>query len=259
MNLAQRLERWLEEKIEGLFRRGGKAAVQPVEIARRMVREMESKRRVSVDRTYVPNDYQVSLAPEDYDIIEAFSATLSEELGSHVRARAERQGYAIPGQPQIRFVPQPGLETGQFTVAAKFTSKPESPAPSTPEARPDDTVIFRSRRSDAAGPAPQEVKLPPDFSGFTLESTTGPESGRSFPLPLGEFTLGRDDVNRIVVADPNISRVHANIAVGTEAIEIADLNSRNGTYINGERITTGRLAVGDELRVGMSVLVLRGR
>jgi S-DNA-T family DNA segregation ATPase FtsK/SpoIIIE len=120
-------------------------------------------------------------------------------------------------------------------------------------------VIFRTRRPEAPEPAPREVKPPSDFSGFTLESTTGPESGRAFPLALGEFTLGRDDVNRIVIADPNISRVHANLAVGTDAVEITDLNSRNGTYINGERIASARLSVGDELRVGMSVLVLRGR
>jgi FHA domain-containing protein/uncharacterized protein DUF4388 len=84
----------------------------------------------------------------------------------------------------------------------------------------------------------------------TLTSSTG----KMFPLVDDLYAIGRDEKNEIVIDDGTVSTVHARIAHTTQGFTIEDVQSRNGTFINGEKIDAPRLlADGDTLRFGKVV------
>jgi pSer/pThr/pTyr-binding forkhead associated (FHA) protein len=83
--------------------------------------------------------------------------------------------------------------------------------------------------------------------------TEGKED-RSFPLSRDSSTLGRHRNNDIVISDPKVSSFHARIDRTTEGYLLVDLGSRNGSFVNGRRVTRHNLASGDELRVGTAKL-----
>ncbi|MBI3723801.1 SpoIIE family protein phosphatase [bacterium] len=82
----------------------------------------------------------------------------------------------------------------------------------------------------------------------SLKVHAGPNQGQVFPLRGGE-TLGRDETNAIQIAAPEISRRHMSFAVERGEIVLADLDSANGTFVNGARVTKHRLADGDVIVV----------
>ena len=84
-------------------------------------------------------------------------------------------------------------------------------------------------------------------------------AGRRYPLKVGINTLGRLPDNDVVVCDAHASRRHCSIIVHvTNTCEMHDVASKNGTFLNGERLTSSRpLQQGDEIRVGDLVFTLR--
>lgn len=82
-----------------------------------------------------------------------------------------------------------------------------------------------------------------------LVAIGGPFEGRRFKIDA-VVTLGRSPVATVMIDDPEVSRLHARCAPVDGAFELEDLQSRNGTYVNGERISRHRLALGDKIRLG---------
>ena len=85
----------------------------------------------------------------------------------------------------------------------------------------------------------------------------GTELGRRYPLTASELVIGRDAArSKLVIADTSVSATHAKISVDREQgrYEIVDLDSRNGTFVNGERVSEGSLCVGDRLQLGSTIL-----
>jgi pSer/pThr/pTyr-binding forkhead associated (FHA) protein len=76
----------------------------------------------------------------------------------------------------------------------------------------------------------------------------------SFPLVRDTYTLGRHRNNDIVINDPKVSSFHARIDRSADGFVLVDLKSRNGSFVNGKRITHGVLATGDEVRLGTARL-----
>ena len=89
----------------------------------------------------------------------------------------------------------------------------------------------------------------------SLVVTNGSEKGRRYQLGLGIATLGRDQTNSIQIVDPEISRRHAEMHVRTDEIVILDLGSSNGTYVNGNDISSQVLKPGDQIRLGKTSLI----
>jgi adenylate cyclase len=90
-----------------------------------------------------------------------------------------------------------------------------------------------------------------------LLSTTGDQS---FELPEGRTLLvGRGVTSDIAIYDPTISRRHAELTVGAETVEVRDLDSSNGTCINGARVSEGRLALDDSITFGKVMFRLTTR
>ena len=65
----------------------------------------------------------------------------------------------------------------------------------------------------------------------------GPDEGNSIPLSGGMVMIGRAPLNDIVLEQPGVSRQHAGIRGDSEGYWVADLGSRNGTYVNGEMLS----------------------
>lgn len=92
---------------------------------------------------------------------------------------------------------------------------------------------------------------------YALRVISGTAEGTEFPLPDGrELILGRMSVANVVIADDKTSRRHASVTTANGEVTVQDLNSRNGTYINGQRVTKATLKPGDHLSVGDCVLIL---
>src|SRR5712692_1479608 len=88
-----------------------------------------------------------------------------------------------------------------------------------------------------------------------LVARDGPLKGSVFSLDEGEFSVGRNPSNRLSVSDPSLSRQHCVIASRGEQFEIRDLESRNGTFVNGVPVRERILADGDEVQIGNSLFL----
>jgi transcriptional regulator with GAF, ATPase, and Fis domain len=84
----------------------------------------------------------------------------------------------------------------------------------------------------------------------------GPLRDSTFALPNGEIYVGRDPSNVLAITDPSLSRRHCAIARDNDGYKIRDLDSRNGTSVNGVAVKEARLRHGDQISVGDSVFVL---
>jgi hypothetical protein len=242
MDLLTRLERVLEGMVEGVFSRTFRAQLQPIEIAKRLVREVENHRTVGVSGTYVPNLYTVSLEPETLAGFTPISGRLLEELEQYLREFCLERAYQLVGPITVRLTALETLKANEMRIEA--TSDPLA----IPSAAPS-SARLRTMSSGETTRTP----IPRGQDPTTLEILAGEGSGRRVPLVDG-LTLGRGPANSLVLHEPNISRHHAEIIHQEEGWMLRDLGSTNGTYVNGHRITALTLQVGDEIALGSMLL-----
>src|SRR5256712_10189625 len=93
------IEQKIESLFEGVFGRAFRTNVQPVELARKLVKEMDDHKNVSVSRVYVPNEYSVYLAPSDREQFASYEQQLTGELADYLAEHARREGYALTSPP----------------------------------------------------------------------------------------------------------------------------------------------------------------
>lgn len=120
MALISALEKWLEKVIEGFFNRGFKGQIQPIEIAKRLVKEMENNKTISISKVYVPDCYLVYLSKEDGEKIKAFQQALAQELGEYILKQGLKSQYIFLNQPQVTFASDDNLSLGQMRLESKF-------------------------------------------------------------------------------------------------------------------------------------------
>src|ERR671915_2330472 len=103
MSVLRNLEAKLADLVEGTFSRAFKSEVRPVEIARKLAREMEEHKVQSLSRTYAPNEYAVWLSPEDRAQFEGYEDELARELAGYLLEHARRERLTLGTQPRIAF------------------------------------------------------------------------------------------------------------------------------------------------------------
>ncbi|MGH9169027.1 MAG: DUF3662 domain-containing protein, partial [Acidimicrobiia bacterium] len=118
-------ERRLETLVEGVFSRAFRSGLQPVEIGRRLAREMDDRRTVGVHGLIAPNSFRVKLAPSDRERFEAFESTLLRELADAARAHARDEGYGFLGQVIVSVESDPALGAGQCAVEGEIKADPD--------------------------------------------------------------------------------------------------------------------------------------
>ncbi len=266
MGLFDRVERGLERAVHGAFAKAFKAEVQPVEIASAMRRAMDDRAAmIGHGRTFVPNLFTIELAPTDFERLMGFSEMLTDELVASAQEHAESQRYQPGGPVQVSFVSTEDLETGVFRVRPSTAKGPapvvEAHAAGAPLAAPSAAAAGSAMSS----PAPAQSSRGEPANAPRTHPAKRPwleVDGDRYPLLSAITILGRDNTADVILDDPGISRRHTEIRVTSDGphlvASIRDLGSTNGTFVNGERITSQRLADGDRVNVGRTALTYRG-
>ena len=252
MRILRDFERRLEGAVEGLFARAFRSGVQPVELGKRLVREVEDGRTVGVNRVYVPNVYIYELSPDDRERFADYEVALAQELAALAVDTARERDWAMLGPARIEFKTADDLEVGRFRLGSRVEADEQErdyasagPAGSAPPVGPH-TAMLPGQRPRAKVAAPASLVL-----------VQGGQPIRSWPLAGSELTIGRAEQSDIPLADPGVSRNHARVVREGDDFIVEDLRSTNGTEVNGQPIRRRRLANGDMLKLASSTLQFR--
>jgi hypothetical protein len=245
-NVLKSIEKKIENLVEGVFGRAFKSSVQPVEIAHKLAKEMGDHKTVSVSKVYVPNEYEVYLSPPDYQQMHAFEASLVDELTTYLIAYARREGWTLVSKPRVSLHGDDDLHLGEFGIATRTITEPEQPqvAPVAPPPQLSQTVVYQP---PPVLPAPVAVAASSPCAVLRWD-------GGTRDLTTDVTVIGRNKRCDVVLADPNVSRQHAEIRREGDEYVIIDLDSTNGVHINGRGVKRARLADGDKLTLGTSDL-----
>lgn len=273
MSVFRRIEQSLENTFDRSFRRAFKSQLQPVELARKLAREMDLNKTISVAKVYVPNQYTVHLSDRDHDSFASYESTLTHELATYLEAHARGNGFSLVAAPTVMLVTEPDLRAGEFGISCRMadappTSEVAADVPVTPSAvvpTPDDSLgaipapvgmppmtPVASANAALAGVSGTQVISAADVQdmGLRPEALTLVVNGERIPVTKRETSIGRSRERDVVVDDPNVSRQHCEIRhVGYDYV-LYDLNSTNGVVVNGRPITRVALANGDVITLG---------
>lgn len=206
----RQFEQRLERLVEGVFAKTFRSGLEPVEIARRLTREMDLHRAMGVSGFIAPNHYEVAISPSDLQNFESYSQALLRELSEAVREHARDEGYGFVGPVHVELVADESLGAGEFLVASQMLEAP-------------------------GGAAVGSLLLP---------------DGRRIPIGEDPVTVGRLPDCDIILSDPNVSRRHAEVRRRGNDFIVVDLGSTNGTRVNGAGVRERRLEDGDEVTFG---------
>jgi hypothetical protein len=243
MGVLRNLELKLESLVEGAFSRAFKARVQPVELARKLAKEMESYKTVSISRVYVPNEYTVFLSREDRRQFQAYEPALLDELSAHLLEHAARENLALLTRPKVTFETDKRLRMGEFGIQARLVEPAKDERQEASQGELGATMVYSAARVREEA----ERAAPKPTSRAMLIS-----DGKSFVIDRPRAVVGRSQRCDYVVADPNVSRRHFELQLRGADWFLTDLNSTNGVLVNGQRVKSSRLAPGDEIVVGTS-------
>jgi len=247
VSVLRNLESKLEGLVGGAFSRAFKSRVQPVEIARKLAKEMQDNQTVSISRTYVPNHYTVFLSPQDREQFEGYEEGLKKELSDYLLEHARTEGLALVTRPTVEFETDDRLALGEFGILTQLVGAAEEEAAAAevgPSAEDFGHTIVYSPDRAARSLAPIAA------SGRAL--LVG--EGRRTVLSGSRLLIGRSRDSDITLEDPNASRRHAELRNEDGAWIISDLGSTNGVKVNGRRVAEAVLQPGDEVTLGLAKL-----
>jgi len=242
------IEQKIESLFEGVFGRAFRTNVQPVELARKIAKEMDDHRTVSVSRVYVPNEYTVFLSTADRAQFEGYEESLLAELEEYVAEHAKRESYALLTPPKVLLETDDDLALGEFGIATRMVQprgrgKPSGGEPSG-EVESGATMIYKPKVSQ-----PTEA-VSADELGVEREVAVLTWDGQTKRVDKRRILLGRSRECDIQVEDPNVSRRHAELRQEGASYWIVDLESTNGIEVNGHRVQRAKLDSGDTFTVG---------
>jgi hypothetical protein len=255
MAVLRSIEAKIEALFEGVFGRAFRTNVQPVELARKLGKEMDDHRSISVSRVYVPNEYTIYLSPADRAQFEGYEHKLRGELEEYLAEHAQRERYALLSPPAVVFETDDDLDMGQFGIATRMV-QPEpaadgadgavADAPAS-EPAPGMTQIYQSGPPTAPAAALDLEAL--DSPAFLVNGDDRRE------LTGDRAVIGRSRECDIQVADPNVSRQHAELRREGGGFVIVDLGSTNGIEVNGRKVKRASLDTGDRISIGQTDLI----
>ncbi|MEM8924324.1 MAG: DUF3662 and FHA domain-containing protein [Actinomycetota bacterium] len=209
----------LERLVEGMFARAFRSGLQPVELGRRLVKEMDQSRTLDVrGRTLAPNRFVIRVSPDDMQRFAQIQQSLVQELHSTVREHAAAEGLTFLGRVSVEMTDDPGLKVGIFRVHPSY-----------------------------------DERVPSEEPNAWLE---GPDGHQHF-IKAGVSTIGRLAESDVVINDQNVSRRHAELHTVGDTYELVDLGSTNGSKVNGQRVARQPLNDGDQVTFGAITLRFR--
>jgi hypothetical protein len=208
----QRFERRLERLVEGGFGKAFRSGLQPVEIGRRLVREMDIGRTLGVRGTVVPNDFTIRIAEADLERFDGFRDSLVDELGDTAREHARESKYHFVGPVSIALAVDPHARIGDLVIDAAIVAGAGTPA----------ALVLADGRRVQLGDDPVRIGRLPDCT-----------------IPL---------------SDSQASRHHAEVHRTDNGFGVVDLDSLNGTTVNGVVIHEKELEDGDVITIGETAI-----
>jgi pSer/pThr/pTyr-binding forkhead associated (FHA) protein len=382
MGFLRSIESSIEYVVDGTVGRVVRVSVQPVEIARKLAKELEDGKVEAGGRTLVPSQYTVYLPPKDRERFSEYEASLRVELGAYLAEHVRREGYSVRARPRVTFETAEELASGTFGIATEPETTPEperrsirvepglpiEPAPESLPAEPEPAVdalpdvlaapglepdsefgpadyepgagveIEAERAADPlqqhaevdggaglsppspplpapgfpspagpAGPAPflplptppvpeppapsVDVRPRPDLEPVPIPHALEPEpepiaparepiaatqsvsaaeaaraglahaadalvvDGRRYALSGPVTVIGRSSACDVPLDDASASRRHAELRRRGGKTVLVDLDSTNGTLVNGRRVREAPLRPGDRITIGTTSIV----
>jgi FHA domain-containing protein len=243
------LEQKIEALFEGVFGRAFRTSVQPVELARKLAKEMDDHRVVSVSRIYVPNEYTVYLSPADREQFEGYENSLLSELEEYLGEHARRESLALLTPPRVQLETDADLELGEFGIATRMVQPKHGHRADEPEEQPESgaTMIYKHSAPGAVDEAPQDLPLEREAAVLSWD-------GRRLRVDKRRVLIGRSRECDIQIEDANVSRRHAELRQEGTSYWIVDLDSTNGLEVNGRRVKRAKLDPGDSFTIGATEL-----
>ncbi|HWD69986.1 MAG TPA: DUF3662 and FHA domain-containing protein [Solirubrobacteraceae bacterium] len=249
MPVLKSLESMIAGVVEGTFSRVFRSEVRPVEIARKLAREMEDHQYGTLSRTYVPNEYRVYLSPRDRDRFGSYEDALADELAGYLLEHARRERFALLSRPVIEFETDDRLRLGEFGIETAVVAPEDEPEPAyTSDPEPVGRTMVFSAAKRIAEPLEESATVRQQRALLIY-------GGRRLMVGPRGATLGRSRDCEIVIDDANVSRQHAEVRPRGGAWVLSDLGSTNGTRLNGRTLGGPEVVrPGDEIEVGSSVI-----
>jgi Protein of unknown function (DUF3662)/FHA domain len=243
VGVLRNFESRLERGIEGFFTKAFRSGLQPVEIAKRILRAMEAEKTVSVREVWVPNRYVLSVSAEDRQRFENMENALRRELENVVTEGARERGYGLVARPEVVFETDEGMKRGDLLVAPEFSEETGPPSVEVPAQQPVGSAP--ASPSAEGGPSARLVQV------------DGAAGGGEWTLDRDQQVIGRLQGSDIEVQDTGASRRHAEIRRQGGDFVIVDLGSTNGTLVNDSPVSEHTLENGDRITIGRTVLEFR--
>ena len=221
MPILRDFERRLGGLVEGLFSKAFRSGVQPVEIAKLIMREMEAGRSVGVSEVWAPNHFELSLSPEDATRYEQAEDAIASELRRVIRESAAEHRWGLVGPPEVAFRVDEKLKRGDLTCVAALVEGED-------EGGGHASVVVREDGGE-----------------------------RMVALSSDTVTIGRLADCDVVLKDKGASRTHAQLKRRDGTWTLTDLGSTNGTRLNGQTVQSRELSDGDTITIGTTVIEFR--
>ncbi|HEY7036745.1 MAG TPA: DUF3662 and FHA domain-containing protein [Thermomicrobiales bacterium] len=237
MNILDRFEQSFEHLMEGSVGRLFRSPVQPAEIGRKLERAMISNQVVSVDSTLVPNDYRVAMHPQDMVLFVDFVPALCRQMEAWLNDLAADRGFSIIDRMRVQIIGDETIPRRAIQVTAAIADRPDF-------GREEQEAVQRT----------ELYRVIRETSGMTpvrLKFVSGNQAGQEFVIRKSVTTLGRALDNDIVLESGDVSRHHARFEYVDDTLRLVDLNSTNGTRINGKSVRAqSPVKTGDEVTFG---------
>jgi Protein of unknown function (DUF3662)/FHA domain len=217
-------ERRLGGLVEGLFSKTFRSGVQPVELAKLVMREMEDGRSVGVTEVWAPNHFELLLSSEDLARFEQAEDAIVSELKRVIRETAAERGWGLVGPPEVEFRVGERLKKGDLRCEASLVEGEDDD----PTAGHRASLVIREDGRE-----------------------------RTVPLASADVTIGRLADCDVVLKDRGASRKHAQVRLRDGAWVLTDLGSTNGTRLNGQTVQSRPLSDGDKITIGTTVIEFR--
>jgi hypothetical protein len=251
MGILARLEAFLERLFQAPAGRLG-ASLQPVSLAKRIERAMDTNKSFRESGVIVPNHYELHLHPRDFATFDSYRGSLEDDLAHGVLTRTRHERYTLVARPRVRITADPSVQRGDVRVAANVVDEEggdvlaQQPIPASP-----DTVVFSRPRTETAPPESAQ-------RAYLLVETDGAPPVQ-FDLGAPLISIGRASDNDVIVDDPLVSRHHCQLKLQHGAYGLADLGSRNGSFVNGQPVSEIALGPGDRIRIGATEIEFQVR
>lgn len=198
--------------VKGVFSRGGRSGIKPVELGRRLLREIDLHRHVDAKgQRVVPNVFQFRLSQADHAHLSQHGDLLRRELAETAREYARSEGYTFTGAVNVELSADPSLKAGKLEITSRLE----------------------------------------DTGGFSSHASLRLVSGERIALGDEPISIGRMPDCTIPLDDSNVSRRHCEVRRGVSGYVAVDLGSTNGTKVNGVKIEGEHVLLhGDIVGVG---------